>query len=59
MADTNNPVVIEHQPDSGQSHEKKSSYIKDSASRILNIAQCHGLDALLQNEPPQKTPLHP
>ena len=57
MVDTSKPVVIEHQTNSNQSHEKKSSYIKDSASRILNIAQCHGLDALLQNEPPQKTPL--
>ncbi|MBD1565384.1 TIGR03899 family protein [Vibrio sp. S12_S33] len=57
MVDTSKPIVIEHQTNSNQSHEKKSSYIKDSASRILNIAQCHGLDALLQNEPPQKTPL--
>lgn len=57
MADTNNPVVLEHQANSGQSHEKKSSYIKDSGSRILNIAQYHGLDALLQTDPPEKTSL--
>ncbi len=50
------PVVIEHQPNTQQNrhHDKKKSYIKDSASRIQSIAQIHGLDALLQAEPPVK-----
>ncbi len=53
------PVVIEHQSNSQQSrpHNKKSSYIKDSASRIQSIAQIYGLDALLQTEPPVKSAL--
>ncbi|CAE6881910.1 hypothetical protein ACOMICROBIO_FLGHMIGD_00290 [Vibrio sp. B1FLJ16] len=53
------PVVIEHQPNSKQNrhHDNKSSYIKDSASRIQSIAQIYGLDALLQTEPPAKSTL--
>ncbi|MGP8307166.1 TIGR03899 family protein [Vibrio sp. YIC-376] len=60
MADlVKQPVVIEHQSTSQQSrrHEKTSSYIKDSASRIQSIAHTHGLDALLQKEPPAKSAL--
>ncbi len=52
MAETKSPVVIEHEPSPKQ--EKKSSYIKDSASRVISIAQTHGLDALLHNDPPAK-----
>ncbi len=60
MADpAKQPVIIEHQSNSQQSrhHDKKSSYIKDSASRIQSIAQTYGLDALLQVEPPAKSAL--
>ncbi|WP_217515786.1 TIGR03899 family protein [Vibrio metschnikovii] len=57
MAELKSSVVIEH-PTTTHSHtEKKSSYLKDSASRISSIAQQHGLDALLLDEKPQKTPL--
>ncbi|MDF6013833.1 TIGR03899 family protein [Vibrio harveyi] len=56
---TKQPVVIEHEP-TQQKHthnEKKSGYIKDSASRVQSIAQIYGLDALLQSDPPAKTAL--
>ncbi|CAH1593442.1 TIGR03899 family protein [Vibrio rotiferianus] len=51
------PVVIEHDASSSthQAHDKKSSYIKDSASRVQTIAQTYGLDALLQSDPPAKS----
>jgi uncharacterized repeat protein (TIGR03899 family) len=52
MSESSKPVVIEHEKTSKQ--EKKSSYIKDSASRVMNIAQTYGLDALLQTEKPEK-----
>lgn len=57
MADNRPPVVIDVEPDSKSQtyQEKKSSYIKDSASRIQTIAQTYGLDALLQTTPPAKT----
>ena len=54
MSETNKPVVLEHQAEQPRRQEKKSSYIKDSASRVLNIAQTYGLDALLQAEKPEK-----
>ncbi len=56
---TKQPVVIEHQPNTQKNghHDKKTGYIKDSASRIKNIAQSHGLDALLQTDPPAKSAL--
>ncbi|MEZ8825506.1 TIGR03899 family protein [Vibrio amylolyticus] len=59
MASDNKPVVIEHESTDNKKkqQEKKSSYIKDSASCVLNIAQTYGLDALLQAEPSDKTPL--
>jgi len=57
MSETSKPVVIEHQSEQTGRHEKKSSYIKDSASRVLNIAQTYGLDALLQTEKPEKSTL--
>lgn len=60
MADpVKQPVVIEHQSNSKQNrrHDNKSGYIKDSASRIQSIAQIYGLDALLQNETPDKSAL--
>ncbi|MGC9422118.1 MULTISPECIES: TIGR03899 family protein [Vibrio] len=57
MAELKSSVVIEH-PTTTESHkEKKSSYLKDSASRISTIAKQHGLDALLLSEKPQKTAL--
>ncbi|WP_070963108.1 TIGR03899 family protein [Vibrio sonorensis] len=56
MADTKKPVVIEH-GNGKRNHEKKSAYIKDSASRVLSIAQTYGLDALLQTEKPEKSTL--
>ncbi|MGY0616530.1 TIGR03899 family protein [Vibrio sp. FJH11] len=51
------PSVMVHQPNSQQrsKNDKKNTYIKDSASRIQSIAQIHGLDALLQDEPPAKS----
>lgn len=55
MAENSKPIVIDQEPESNSRQEKKSSYIKDSASRVLNIAQTYGLDALLQAESPQKT----
>ncbi|NVD07623.1 TIGR03899 family protein [Vibrio sp. JPW-9-11-11] len=57
MSETNKPVVIEHEAEQPQRREKKSSYIKDSASRVLNIAQTYGLDALLQTDKPEKSTL--
>lgn len=57
MSESSNPVIIEHEPSQEHRHEKKSNYIKDSASRVLHIAQTHGLDALLQNEAPKKPAL--
>ncbi|MFV8454827.1 TIGR03899 family protein [Vibrio owensii] len=56
---TKQPVVIEHEPTQQKHthHEKKSGYIKDSASRVQSIAQIYGLDALLHNDPPAKTAL--
>ncbi|MFM2591076.1 TIGR03899 family protein [Vibrio sp. TBV020] len=55
MSENSKPVVIDQPAEQSQRQEKKSSYIKDSASRIINIAQTYGLDALLQAESPQKT----
>ena len=54
MSESNNSVVIEHEPSQESRHEKKSNYVKDSSSRVLHIAQTYGLDALLQKESPQK-----
>lgn len=53
MSESSKPVVIEHESTAKQ--EKKSSYIKDSASRVMSIAQTYGLDALLQTGTPEKT----
>lgn len=51
------PSEMVHQPNSQRhsKNDKKNSYLKDSASRIQSIAQIHGLDALLQDEPPAKS----
>lgn len=57
MAEKKQPVVIEHESATENSQDKKSNYVKDSASRIYSIAQQHGIDALLHRVPPQKTPL--
>lgn len=61
MSDSKQPVVIDHDGGSQQSaHHEKKAYIKDSASRVLNIAQSFGLDALLKephksSEQPEKS----
>ncbi|NOH73026.1 TIGR03899 family protein [Vibrio pectenicida] len=57
MSEKQKPVVIDHEPSAESRHEKKPNYIKDSSSRILSIAQSHGLDALLQKDSPEKTAL--
>lgn len=57
MSESNQPVVIDHEPTQPNRQEKKSNYIKDSASRIFNIAETYGLDALLQPETPEKNTL--
>ncbi|WGW00641.1 TIGR03899 family protein [Vibrio sp. YMD68] len=59
MANDNKPVTIEHEStgSSTKQQEKKSSYIKDSASCVLNIAQTYGLDALLQDDSGDLSPL--
>lgn len=57
MSESNKPVVLDHEPTQHSRHEKKSTYIKDSASRILNIAESYGLGALLQSETPEKNTL--
>ncbi|MGF1740703.1 TIGR03899 family protein [Vibrio profundum] len=50
MVEKNKSVTLEHDAQASGQQEKKSNYIKDSASRILNIAADNGLDALLQKE---------
>lgn len=57
MSETNKPAALEHEAEPPRHQEKKSGYIKDSASRVLNIAQTYGLDALLQTEKPEKNAL--
>ncbi|WP_100753400.1 TIGR03899 family protein [Vibrio salilacus] len=57
MSETNKPGALEHEAEPPRHQEKKSGYIKDSASRVLNIAQTYGLDALLQTEKPEKNAL--
>lgn len=57
MSESNQPVVIDHEPTQSNRQEKKSNYIKDSASRIFNIAETYGLDALLQPKTPEKNTL--
>ncbi|WGY47987.1 TIGR03899 family protein [Vibrio sp. ABG19] len=56
MADPKQSVLIEHETTTGSGQEKRSHYVKDSANRIIAIAQQHGLDALLSSEPAKKTP---
>lgn len=49
-------VVIDQVTDNtSNSDDKRSGYVKDSSSRVTNIANAFGLDALLQKDPPQKT----
>lgn len=57
MSESHHAVTVEHQPNQESRHEKKSNYVKESSSRVLHIAQEHGLDALLQTESPQKPAL--
>ncbi|WP_104399894.1 TIGR03899 family protein [Vibrio penaeicida] len=52
MADDKKPVVIEQASTKGASNKKKT-FIRDSASRVIQIAQVHQLDALLEDEPPE------
>lgn len=55
MAETKKPVIIEHEPNAQtSSHQEKKSYIKDSASRVVSIAQSYHLDAMLQKSAPEK-----
>ena len=51
------PVTIEQaEPDKKAQHAgRKPSHIKDSASRVINIAQTYGLDALLRKEMPEQS----
>ena len=57
MSESSKPLIIEQREGSSSKNEGKSTYIKDSASRIRSIAQYYGLDALLLEEKPEKTPL--
>ncbi|WP_428774969.1 TIGR03899 family protein [Vibrio sp.] len=58
MSDTNQPVVIENDSAGDASkRNKKSSYIKDSANRVMVIARQHGLDALLLGGTTDKSPM--
>ncbi|NVJ58451.1 MAG: TIGR03899 family protein [Vibrionaceae bacterium] len=57
MSESNKPVIIDHEPELQARNEKKKHYIKDSSSRILSIAEIHGLDALLSSESPEKPAL--
>lgn len=56
MSEERQPVVIEHQKnsESNRHSDKKTHYIKDSASRVISIAHTFGLDALLSETPPEK-----
>lgn len=51
MAENRAPVTIEQSNSSsnGSHSHKKSSYIKDSGSRVVSIAQTYGLDAMLHS----------
>ncbi|WP_117235833.1 TIGR03899 family protein [Vibrio maerlii] len=51
------PVTIEHQGESSSQNqsEKKTHYIKDSASQVKSIANTYGLDAELQKDKPEKS----
>lgn len=59
MAETRQPVVIDQEKESvkATNSSRKSSYILDSASRVMQIAQVHGLDAKLQEAAPEKSTL--
>ncbi len=54
MAEEKKPVIIE-QENSKSASNKKKTFIRDSASRVIQIAQVHELDALLQDEAPEKS----
>ncbi|UGA55088.1 TIGR03899 family protein [Vibrio sp. VB16] len=57
MAEKRAPVTIDNSETNQNSDhsKKKSSYIKDSASRVASIAETYGLEALLQSSPTQKS----
>lgn len=59
MAEKRAPVTIDQSEsaETNRSSQKKKGYIKDSASRVVSIAQTYGLDALLQSAPAKKTAL--
>jgi uncharacterized repeat protein (TIGR03899 family) len=51
MEQQKTPVIIDQEPEASTKQKKRgTSHIKDSASRVLYIAQTHGLDALLLDE---------
>jgi uncharacterized repeat protein (TIGR03899 family) len=57
MEQPKTPVVIDQLAEtSAQKKKSGKSYIKDSSSRVMHIAQTHGLDALLTKD---KSPLSP
>ncbi|PMH42557.1 TIGR03899 family protein [Vibrio sp. 10N.286.49.B3] len=51
MADKQ-PVIIELSTSNKKEKQEKKSYIKDSATQMINIAQAFGLDATLQPSSP-------
>ncbi|MCL9780494.1 TIGR03899 family protein [Vibrio sp. S4M6] len=55
MEDKTKPVTIDN--DAAKSKQQKASYIKDSASRVLNIAGSYGLDAQLRQDKPESSAL--
>lgn len=56
MTDKRAPVTIEQNQHAEKNHHySKKSTIRDSASRVVSIAQSHGLDAQLRQEKPDNT----
>lgn len=62
MAEKRKPVTIDADSSDANSSDakssyshKKSNYIKDSGSRIKNIAETYGLDAMIQSTPTKKS----
>lgn len=62
MDEQKTPVTIDQVAEtivdtSAKQKKRSSNYIKDSSSRVMNIAQIHGLDALLSEVKPENTAL--
>jgi len=57
MSEHRAPVTIDHSKakQSNNESKKKSSYIKDSGSRVSSIAHTYGLDAMLRPGEPKKS----